>query len=141
MVPHFLLKRIENIEGKTGRDYEIGFQIGDLYTQSHFGRSVSLESLENAFGEISDEDIEKNIHPFVEDHVFCRECEKRLAELESKYSKSMSVYGDEDSSYSSGIDYQIGLLFWLSLIWRLSISQAANSFLLCRGPLTSRTGF
>jgi len=30
IVPHFLLKRIENEEGKSERDYEIGFSIGQV---------------------------------------------------------------------------------------------------------------
>jgi hypothetical protein len=68
IVPHFLLKRIENIEGKTQRDYELGFRIDKMGMSSHFGRSVQSEKLEETFGEISDKDIENNTHPLVVDN-------------------------------------------------------------------------
>jgi small subunit ribosomal protein S6 len=45
LVPHFLLKRIENIEGKTQRDYEIGYVFEKFNVSSHFGRSVQDESI------------------------------------------------------------------------------------------------
>lgn len=119
IVPHFLLKRIENIEGKTGRDYEIGFKIGRLFSKSHFGRAVQPEKLEETFGEISDKDIENNNHPLVTDHLLCSDCEERLAQIESRYSQTLQTL--DEVNYESGISSSEGILFWISIFWRMSI--------------------
>lgn len=120
IVPHFLLKRIENIEGKTGRDYELGFTIEKLNSKAHFGRAVNPEKLEEIFGEITDKDIEENKHPLVVDNFFCTDCEKRLAIIETEYSKTIETKATSD--YESGVSFAKGLLFWASLIWRMSIN-------------------
>lgn len=120
IVPHFLLKRIENIEGKTERDYELGFTIEKLNSKPHFGRSVQPEKLEETFGEISDEDIEKNKHPLIVDNFFCKDCENRFALIESEYAKTIEK--KDTSDYESGVSSNVGLLFWASVIWRMSIN-------------------
>ena len=119
IVPHFLLKRIENIEGKTQRDYELGFRIGKIGMSPHFGRAVQPEKLEETFGKISDEDIAKNTHPLVVDNYFCSDCEKRFSLIENEYAKTINKI--EDSKvYESGVSSLLGLLFWSSVIWRMS---------------------
>ena len=120
IVPHFLLKRIENIENKTGRDYELGFTIERLNSSSHFGRSVQPEKLEETYGELTDEDIEKNNHPLIVDNFFCSECEERFANIESLYSQTINIVDKND--YTSGINTSIGILFWSSILWRMSIN-------------------
>ena len=60
IVPHFLLKRIDNQIGVKGRDNELGFVIGKLETKSYFGRNVLPEKLEKIYGEVDDELIENN---------------------------------------------------------------------------------
>lgn len=119
IVPHFLLKRIENIEGKTGRDYEIGYKIGRLTSESHFGRAVQPEKLEEVYGEITDDDIYNNHHPLVIDHFLCSNCEERLAQIESIYSQT--IKNNFPKAYESGISGSIGLLFWTSVFWRMSV--------------------
>lgn len=119
IVPHFLLKRIENIDGKTGRDYEIGYKIERLNASSHFGRSVQPERLQKTFGGITDDDIAKNKHPLVEDNFFCSQCEDRLAQIENEYSKTIETVDKTD--YESGINFSIGVLFWGSVLWRMSV--------------------
>lgn len=119
IVPHFLLKRIENIDGKTGRDYEIGYKIESLKASSHFGRSIQPERLEKTFGEITDEDIANNIHPLIEDNFFCSECEERLALIESAYAKTIDT--KDENEYKSGVDFTVGVLFWGSVFWRISV--------------------
>jgi hypothetical protein len=119
IVPHFLLKRIENIDGKTDRDYEIGYKIGRLSSESHFGRSVQPEKLEEIFGEITDEDIDKNSHPLVVDHFLCSNCEDRLAQIESIYSQTIKTINN--TTYESGINSSYGVLFWASVFWRMSV--------------------
>lgn len=119
IIPHFLLKRIENIDGKTGRDYEIGYKIESHKTSSHFGRSVQPERLEKTFGEISDEDIANNNHPLIEDNFFCSECENRLAHIENEYAKTIDT--KDQNKYESGVNFSIGVLFWGSVLWRMFV--------------------
>ena len=120
IVPHFLLRRIENIEGKSERGYEIGYLIGPLVAESHFGRSVQPDRLEDDFGEITDEDISNNKHPLIVDDFFCTECEKRIGQIESKYSEFIDNI--QEVNYESGISSTLGILFWASVFWRMSVN-------------------
>jgi len=120
IVPHLLLKRIENIEGKTGRDYELGFTIEKHNVSSHFGRSVQPERLEKTYGEVTDDDVAKNKHPLIVDNFFCSFCEDRLAIIENEYSKTINKIGEDE--YESGVKTSIGILFWGSILWRMSIN-------------------
>ncbi|MCG6191346.1 hypothetical protein [Maribellus maritimus] len=127
IVPHFLLKRIENIEGKSGRDYELGFYIEEFDTKSHFGRALQQEKLEDIYGTLSEEEIEanKSNHPLIADNIFCSGCEKRLSIIESEYSKTLIEKGDGDK-YKSGVSSEVGILFWMSVIWRMSINNKSG---------------
>jgi hypothetical protein len=58
IIPHFLLKRIDNEEGSKKRDKEMGFLLSEFNPTSYFGRSTKLETLENIYGEITEERIE-----------------------------------------------------------------------------------
>lgn len=118
IVPHFLLKRIENIEGKTQRDYELGFAIDKMGMSSYFGRSVQPEKLEETYGEMSDEDIAKNRHPLVVDNYFCTDCENRFSLIENEYSKTIDKI--DSKIYESGVSSILGILFWGSVVWRMS---------------------
>lgn len=124
IVPHFLLKRIENIEGEDGRDYEIGFSIGEFNTETNFGRSIQPEKLNEVFGELSDDEIETNKHPLIVDYFFCSSCETRFSKTESEYSTTLNKYSDTE--YDSGIPAELGLLFWASILWRMSINKKSG---------------
>jgi hypothetical protein len=125
IVPHFLMKMIDNVVGKTGRDVELGFVIEPFETHSYFGRRVQPEKLEETFGELSDEDIEqKKKLPLVVDYLFCSTCEKRLSIIESEYSKTLTKYSDK--KYNSGVSSELGLLFWMSVIWRVSVNNTSG---------------
>ena len=118
IVPHFLIKRIENIDGKMGRGYELGFKITDVDVNHYFGSSVLPERLEAVLGSIRDEDIEHNKHPLIVDFIFCTKCENRLAVLESIYSEVL--FGGKNESGRA----EIGILFWMSVFWRISICES-----------------
>ena len=75
IVPHFLLKRIFNIEGKKGRDYELEFVIDGINTQAYYGRNVPREKLDSLFDEVKEGVTEENKDPHVEDYIFCTSCE------------------------------------------------------------------
>lgn len=127
LVPHFLIKRVDNIDSKTERDYELGFAIGEFDTEFYFGRSVSPEKLEETFGELTDEEIEGSRSPLIVDFYFCSHCEDRLSKIESEYSKTLSTF-DKEKEYSSGLPSAVGLLFWISVFWRMSIHQQSGTY-------------
>lgn len=121
IVPHFLMKRIDNQIGAKGRDKELGFIIGKLETKSYFGRNVLPEELEKVYGEVTDELITNNDISYVVDNYFCSICEKDLGNLESIYALSLNKTSNNDTNYTSIEDKGIGFLFWISILWRISI--------------------
>lgn len=123
IVPHFLLKRIDNADGSKDRDKELGFVLSEYNPKSYFGKAVLPEKLEEVHGEITDELIEQNYIPLIEDYIFCTDCEKKLSVLESEYAKTLKNEFKSGINYESGISAFLGFLFWCSVIWRLSISQ------------------
>lgn len=128
IVPHFLLKRIENVDGKPGRDYELGFAIGEFDTESYFGRAVSPEKLKETFGELTEDELKVNKHPLIVDYYFCDVCEERFSKIESAYSKTITTF-DKEKEYASGASSVIGLLLWMSVFWRMSIHQHSGTYL------------
>lgn len=127
IVPHFLLKRIENIDGKKGREYELAYEIGEIETQPHIGRAVSPEKLEETYGKLTDEEIiiKNQSSSLVVDHIFCADCEKRLAVIESEYAKTLVK--KDTKIYSSTLPVEIAMLFWMSVIWRMSVNEKSGT--------------
>ena len=68
LVPHFLMKTIDNVDGKPGRDLELGFELGKGHVKSYFGGAVLPERLEPVFGEISEEDIDNSRSSMIVDY-------------------------------------------------------------------------
>lgn len=120
IISHWLLKRIDNIEGKKQRDYELGFVIEELDTPFYFGGSVSADKLEDIFGKLSDEEIDryerKTKSPLIVDNFFCLDCETRLSRVEDKYAETLTF----KTTYSK-INPEIAMLFWVSIFWRISL--------------------
>jgi hypothetical protein len=121
VVPHFLLKRIFNVDGAKGRDRELSFKLTAFNVESHYGRSVQPEKLEEIFGELTDEErVEKAIAELVVNNEWCKTCEKKFADMESFYSKTLEF--SEDEPYQSTKDSLGATMFWLSIIWRCSVT-------------------
>lgn len=121
IIPHFILKRIENLKDKSGRGYEIGFVIHPLFTTSHFGQSILPEKLEEIYGKLTEKEINENTSPYIYDNIFCQRCEKRLATIENLYAKT--IITTSTKQYKSGVSQEMGLLFWSSVLWRISFSN------------------
>jgi hypothetical protein len=49
---------------------------------------------------------------------FCSDCEKRFSLIESEYSKTINKM--DSKVYESGVSSILGLLFWSSIVWRMS---------------------
>ena len=106
IVPHFLLKRIENIDRHKSRNYELGFVIKGLDTKSHFGRSVPTEEI---YGDLTEEEIDRNRHPLIVANFFCSNCEDKFARIESEYALTLRKTSAE--IYSSSIRSELRFLF------------------------------
>lgn len=127
IVPHFLMKRIDNEKGSSERDKEMGFVITEKDTTSYFGQSILPEKLEEIYGNVTDELIEENEIDGIVDYFFCKICESRLANLESEYAKIFQKEVTENENYKSFSNGFVAFMFWTSVIWRLSI-QPDNDF-------------
>ncbi|WP_431293405.1 hypothetical protein [Pedobacter sp. P26] len=121
LVPHFLMKTIDNVHGKPGRDLELGFELAQGHVKSYFGGAVLPERLEPVLGEVSDEDIANSRSSMIVDYLLCSHCESRLGKLESSYSNSLKNFSDQE--YLSNEESFHSLIFWTSIFWRLSVSD------------------
>lgn len=121
IVPHFLIRRYENPQGEKQRGYEMGFEIGGLFSKGYVGRSVSPERIEPVYGEFTEEDIQNNKHPDIEDYYFCPRCEKRFQVIESIYSDTLAHF--DRTGTPKVISSELGILFWCSVFWRLGIQR------------------
>ena len=129
IVPHFLSKRVDNQEGEKGRDKELGFVVDINDSRMYFGRGILPEKLEEVYGEVDDELLAQNNIDGIVDNIFCDKCEKKLGVIESAYSKSLNTIAPAGVTYESNKEVATGFLFWVSVIWRLSLMQG-NNFIL-----------
>lgn len=120
IIPSFLMKRIDNVQGKTKRENELGFYITDHIVKPYFGTETPTKKLEEVFGKITDEDIENHRSPDIMDHILCPECEKRFAFVESQYAETLLK--KQTTSYTTKIDKNVSFALWMSIVWRISIA-------------------
>lgn len=121
LVPFFLMRTVDNVDGRKERNMELGFELGKGHVISYFGGGVLPERLEPVYGEISDEDIANSRSSMIVDHLLCSHCETRLGKLESFYSATLTKTGQ--GTYQSTKDGFHAFLFWISIFWRLSASD------------------
>ncbi|WP_264566300.1 hypothetical protein [Flavobacterium sp. N3904] len=121
IVPHFLVKRIYNEEGESKRDKELGFAIDENDSKMFFGRAILPEKLEDIYGPVDEQLLEQNNIDGIVDNFFCDTCEKKLAIIESEYSKSLKIISPPNTSYQTNKISFLGFIFWTSVIWRISI--------------------
>ena len=123
IIPSFLMKRI-NGEGK--RDHEIGFKIKQGIVDTYFGRDIYEEKRKDITD--NEEKIYSRENYDVIDHIFCKDCEDFFASLESKYAPSLNLHFSEKSTTkNTKISPSDALLFWCSLIWRISVTGHLGS--------------
>ena len=128
MLTAWLIASAFNTKGQK-RDNEIIHKLdGELFRFPFFGRSVSLEKIEESIGrELSDREIviQKNI--FIEDYVFCKKCEKRLKTIEDAFLEKVHRKLDKEKFNNKDLailnEGLITRVFFYSLIWRVSVSK------------------
>lgn len=121
MVPNFLAHPSFSWDGKGKRFHEAlnhdYLNAPDLNCQ-FYGREVPEWRFAQGEGkdEVTDEDLAKNINQLEYDNEFCSRCEDRFGVLESAYSQ---YYNGQQKK----IDPRIAYLFWLSVLWRMSMGS------------------
>ena len=121
MVPNFLAHPTFSWDGEGKRFHEAlnhHFLNEPDKNCQFYGREVP--DWRFAMGEgkdkVTDEDIEKNINQLEYDNEFCKRCEDRFGVLESVYSQFYN-------SQLKKIHPRIAYLFWLSVLWRMSMGS------------------
>ena len=118
IIPSFLIAPIFNYDGSSKRGKEVMFTITPVEEKVYIGELPDTK-IDTLFDQekLTDERIESElrINTASRDYIFCPKCENDLSKyLESPYS----------SDYKNGnnTDPVTAYFFWLSVIWRISIS-------------------
>lgn len=120
IVPSFLIASFTSYNGSGKRDTEVMFTITNSEDSVYTGRSVSGTKIDQLFDKdnLTEERIREELsnNTVAKDYIFCPKCEKKLADLlESPYAQY--------SKDCKTIENDIPLFFWLSVVWRMSITK------------------
>ena len=121
MVPNFLSHPTFSWDGKGKRFHEaLNHDFLNDYQRncSYYGREVPEWRFAQGQGKetVTDKDIEDNINQLEYDNEFCSLCEDRFGVLETAYSQ---FYSGQKKSINPRVAY----LFWLSVLWRMSMGS------------------
>lgn len=119
IIPSFLCARVLSYDGSGRRDKDVTFTITESSQSVHVGE-ISSEEYDKLFDQktLTDERIERlKPNPMAEDNYLCPDCEKkRLSDqLETPYAAAFKA--------GKPVDGGVGLFFWVSVFWRLSITH------------------
>lgn len=124
IVPSFLGARIFSYDGSGKRGKDIAFTLTASKQTVHTG-DLPSDKYEELFDEkgLTDERIDElRKDSLSKDYYLCPDCEKNLADyLESPYAISL-----KDKNNVPG---DIGLFFWISVVWRISITKVLGDWL------------
>ena len=118
IIPSFMVASVCSYDGSGKRDKEVMFTMSTYEDRIYTG-AIPSTKYEELFdmNNLSDERIENElkVNTASKDYIFCPDCEKALADyLESPYGNHLRT--------SNKIDAHIPYFFWLSVVWRMSIS-------------------
>ena len=119
IIPSFLVADFCSYDGSKKRDKEVMFTITPYEEKVYIGQipDTKIEELLDPEA-LSEERIRNELsnNPVSEDYIFCPRCEMRLSDyLETPY----AAYLKRGENISCDVKY----VFWLSVIWRASISN------------------
>lgn len=118
IIPSFLVAQVCSYDGSGKRDKEVMFTMTPYEERVYTGQIPStkyeeLFDLDNLTDDRIEEELKNNTAS--KDYIFCPVCEKRLSDiLETPYS-TFHKQGHK-------IDSKVAYMFWLSIVWRLSVS-------------------
>lgn len=119
IIPSFLIAEVCSYDGSGKRDKEVMFTMTELEDKIYMG-SVPTTKYEELFDvdNLSDERIEEELknNTASEDYILCPTCESDL----SKYLET--PYAEYDKQ-GKQIDVLTQYFFWVSVVWRISISD------------------
>ena len=127
IIPSFMIARVCSYDGSCRRDTEVMFTMSTYEDKIYTGQipSTKIEELFDA-DKLTDERIENELkdNTAAKDNIFCPKCEKNLSiYLESPYAEHMSG--------KKNVDAATAYFFWMSIVWRMSISEQFNFRLPC----------
>lgn len=122
IIPSFMIARVCSYDGSGNRDKEVMFTMSAYEDKVYTGQipSTKIEELFDT-DKLTDERIENELkdNTAAKDNIFCPECERNLSiYLESPYAEYLRN--------GRQIDGAIAYFFWMSIIWRMSISEQFN---------------
>lgn len=122
MVPHLLIADVFSYDGSRQREKVVvaSASLSEGRTERYFGNKVYEDTINELLGRgFTDEEVEREIKKrnlLTLDYVFCKDCEDRFAVIESYYS---DIISGRIKKYPPEIPY----LFWMSVIWRMSVGD------------------
>lgn len=122
IIPSFLIAPICSYDGSGKRDKEVMFTMTPYEEKIYTGQipDTKIQELFNQ-DELSDDRIENELknNTAAKDYIFCPCCEKRLSDyLETPYASCIK----DNRKITADVQY----MFWLSVVWRLSVSEQFN---------------
>ena len=119
LIPSFMVAKVCSYDGSGKRDKEVMFTMTSYEDKVYVG-AVPDTKLDELFNQekLTDERIEKELrnNTASKDYIFCPKCEANLSKyLETPYA--------EHYSKGKSIQSDIAYFFWLSIVWRMSISR------------------
>jgi hypothetical protein len=119
LIPSFMIAKVCSYDGSGKRDKEVMFTMNS-YEDSVYIGAVPDTKLDELFDQktLSDERIEKELkhNTASKDYIFCPTCETNLSKyLEAPYAEYLSK--------GKSIKPDVAYFFWLSIVWRMSISR------------------
>lgn len=125
IIPRFLMKMVNAKVGTKERDHEIGFNITNDGIQTYFGRSIYEDDRIRITD--NEEKLMDTTNLDVKDYIYCDDCEKFFAKYEDKYASSLScINRDGKDVINKKIKGEEAMLFWASVVWRVSSASLFN---------------
>lgn len=122
IIPSFMIAKVCSYDGRGKRDQEVMITMSSYEDKVYTGQIPSTK-IDELFDteKLSDERIEEELkdNTASKDYIFCPECEKDLSKyLESPYAEYLRG--------TRKIESHIAYYFWLSVVWRMSVSEQFN---------------
>lgn len=119
LIPSFMIAKVCSYDGSGKRDKEVMFTMTSYEDKVYVG-AVPDTKLDELFDQkiLTEERIEEELkdNTASKDYIFCPTCEANLSKyLEAPYAEHLST--------GKPINMELAYFFWLSIVWRMSISR------------------
>lgn len=140
LIPQMLIHNLVNYTPTSKRDYECIIEENDAKAERrlYYGRAINNDIIDTmGYRRRTEEEIEFASYipnPATRDFLFCHECEDRFTAIENRYKMlqdKLTKWGEQqlrlppNKRKNPQYDFRIPYLFWLSVIWRMSVGEMA----------------